>query len=242
MSETTTTSSGSEMSAEASIIAASQAVNQDSATSGAEESSAKTHTDTQSGSESVDTSTTDKTTTATDDADLAWLKNKGVDIDDPKAVAAAWRKAEQEFHKTRQESKASQSIQQQVAEDDTVQQLDQAVGLDPEVVQLKRDVAEMRFFNAHPEITAENREQATSDIVEMAKKYPLLASAFDLETLWAIAKSQKVATVEQTAEARGRKAAKEDLSKSSGAVIPAGDASGGKKADNQSDFLKGFTG
>lgn len=241
MSETTTTPSDAGMSAESALIAASQANASTDVMTGAEGSSDKSTTDTQSGSESVDTSTSEDTT-ATTDADLAWLTNKGVDVNDPKAVAAAWRKAEQEFHKTRQESKASQSIQEQVTQDDTVAAYDSAAGLDPEVVQLKRDVAEMRFFSAHPDITPENREQVTADIVEAAKKYPLLASAFDLETLYAIAKSQKIAVVEQTAEARGRKTKSEEISRASGAVIPEGEASGGKKAESVNPFLQGFNG
>lgn len=242
MSETTTTPSGAETTAEAGIIAASQAASTES-TTGAEGTTDKNHTDTQSGSETVDTSTTDKGATGADDADLSWLENKGVDVNDPKAVAAAWRKAEQEFHKSKQEAKQpTQNIQQQVTSDDTVQQLDQSRGLDPKVVALERDVAEMRFFMSHPEITAEQRDQATADIVNTAKKHPLLATEFDLETLWAISKSQKVDTIAQTAETRGRQAKAEEIARASAAAIPDGDASGGKKAEQEAGFLKGFNG
>src|SRR6187397_2674722 len=82
---------------------------------GAEESQLDNATDEAAEASTEETQTdltgTDETVEASaetaEDINLAWLaKTKGVDINDPKAVAEAWRKAEQEFHKGRQSPKS----------------------------------------------------------------------------------------------------------------------------------------
>lgn len=242
MTATNTTSGGdTDISAEATsaILGLDSQAEGDTDTTEAGSKAEETHTDSQTGDESDadgtadDKATDDKTTETEDDK---WLRNKGVDPSDPKAVAAAWKKAEQEFHKTRQ-SKPSESIQATVTKDETVQALDEIAGLDPTTVKLQRDVSEMRFFMEHTEITDRNAVQA--EIVAAAKKFPKLAADFDLETLYAIAKSERVSEVETKAEARGRKAKAEEVERTSSTAVSEGNASSGA-ATEDNDFMKGF--
>lgn len=242
MSEKNTTSAATDISAEASeAIFGDSQVEDTAAVAEAGDSTEETHTDTESGAESVDTKSS--TESIVDDEDEEWLRNKGVDPNDPAAVKKAVklaRDAEREFHKARQ-SKPSESIEATVAKDENVQALDEANGMDPSSVKLQRDVAELRFFGDHPEITREVKDQVQAEIVAAAKKFPKLAADFDLETLYAIAKSERVNDVEKTAEARGRKAKAEEIERSSGAAIPDGSATAGAaKGSSDSDFLKGF--
>src|SRR5829696_3232797 len=88
-----------------------------------------------------------------EDINLEWLsKTKGVNVDDPKAVAEAWRKAEQEFHKSRQETKA---LQEQAVE--AVRTGDPSVD---RLAVLEARVTVRDFYDAHPDARAMDDKMA----------------------------------------------------------------------------------
>jgi hypothetical protein len=165
-----------------------------------------------------------------------WLKNKGLDPSDPDVldkVEQKWREAEQGFHQDRQ--KAKQSIKDAVEQDETAQAITDQIGEDPRIVQLERNQKELTFFMNHPE--AKDRQD---DIIAVAKKYPKLAADFDLDTLYAISKSEKLDDAVKEAEAKGRQAAKAEIAKSSVAATPAGMASGPSATKTKDPFDTGF--
>lgn len=164
-----------------------------------------------------------------------WLENKGVDPEDPAAVVAAWHRAEQEFHKDRQDAKPKQTISESVGEDETVQAMQEASGADPEVEQLKRDVKEERFFRQNPE--AVDHED---DIIAVGKRFPKLAAEFDLQTLWAIAKSERMDSELNKAKQEGRDEAKQTIAKQSVASVPNGNNQSPAAPVKADPFLAGF--
>lgn len=242
MDETTTTSSGTELSAEAALLAGDNSQADDGgAKDGAEGSTKETHTDATSGDESnVDAGNTAEA----EDDDAAWLRNKGIDPSDPDAIKKAAKLArdtEREFHASRQDkSKPNKSIQQGVSENQDVKALDEARGADPRLEMIERTQAEILFFQRHAEIAAAERASVEAEILAVAERYPRLASDFDLDTMYAIAKSERISTVERAAETRGRKAKAEEIERSSSAAIPDGNASSNAQAKEEADFLKGF--
>ncbi len=169
----------------------------------AEGSTGDAQTDPQGTDESV-VSETDQS----GDLSLDWLaRSKGVDVNDPKAVAEAWRKAEQEFHRGRQESK--QSLQDAVTPADT-----------DASEQMRRELTEMRFYMDNPE--AKGRE---AELIAVAEDYPELGGSFNLNALWEIAKSRSAKADLEAARKEGREAAKTEIARASSATAPKGNAS-----------------
>lgn len=148
------------------------------------------------------------------DEDLTWLSNKGVDASNPKAVAEAWRKAEQEFHKTRQEAKsqlqeaASNSFEEDEYADPTAQRL-QA---------LETRIAVQDFYANNPDA-----REMDADMAKIVASKPYLAG--DLDAVYAIARAGKYEASLKEAENKGRSAAKADIARASGAAMPRGNAS-----------------
>lgn len=139
---------------------------------------------------------------------LQWLaKAKGVDINDPKAVADAWRKAEQEFHKTRQDAKNQlHTAAQEATEGD-------------DVAQLRTSVEVLQFYAFNPEA-----RELDAEMSEIVKAKPYLAA--DLDTVFKLAKADRHDAALKAAESKGREAAKTEIARSSAAAMPKGNASG----------------
>lgn len=208
LDETTTTASTEESTAE---VTTSQA--ESTTDSPAEAQETQTQTDPQGESESAPVV----------DEDLEWLKAKGIDPSDPQftsKVAKSYREAERAMHETKQE--AAKSLQDGLEQGEYQQ--------DPEVTQLKRDVAEMRFYRTNPE--AEGRED---DIIAAGKDYPELAAAFNLSALWEIAQGRSAGQALKGAKREGREEAKQEIAKASTAGTPSGNASVKKAEKSQDD-------
>lgn len=236
MSDATTTP---EEQAAAAAAEAAQAA--EAAKTGAEESTDKTHTDT-TGAESADANKTEQT-----DEDLAWLAEKGIKPEDPdfnKKVAKAYREAEKAMHEAttaKAAATAGKSIQDSVAKDDNVKTIDEAAGEDPEKVQMKRDMTEMRFFMDHgDEIAPAQRKAVEAEIVAVAKEFPKLAADFDLETMYAIAKSRRSAADIEAARRTGRDEAKAEIARASTQQTSKGNAAGATTTKGADPIAEGF--
>lgn len=146
--------------------------------------------------------------------DDTWLKNKGVDPSDPKAVAEAWRKAEQEFHKTRQDAKS----QLQTAATNSYEEDEFADPMAQRLQVVETRLAVQDFYSAHPDA-----KDMDADMAKIVTAKPYLAA--DLEAVYAIARAGKYEADLKTAETKGRTAAKAEIARTSGAALPNGNAS-----------------
>lgn len=202
MAETTTTEEAASKSSESQGSEL-----EDAAAGAAEAKSPETHPD-QSGAEAESASAS-----ALTDEDREWLKNKGVDPNDAKAVAAAWRTAEQEFHKQRQDTKSQ-------LREETEAAVRGDGGDDARLRALEVRVAVRDFYDDNPD--AKDLDEQMAKIV---KQRPHLAS--DLDAVYAMAKLGGSKTAEEAAENRGREAAKAEIGRSSAAKSLPGNANSG---------------
>ena len=145
--------------------------------------------------------------------DDTWLKNKGVDPSDPKAVAEAWRKAEQEFHKTRQDAKS----QLQTAATNSYEEDEFADPMAQRLQVVETRLAVQDFYSSHPDA-----KDLDADMAKIVQAKPYLAQ--DLDAVYAIAKSGKYEADLKAAENKGRTAAKAEIGRASGAALPRGNA------------------
>lgn len=225
MSETTTTvEASSETSAdEAQLV--------DTTADAAEVSTEETHTDQVGTDETVDA----KAETDTD-PDLEWLaKSKGVDINDPKAVANAWRKAESEFHKTRQEASTTKLRDSAKAATSTGDELTDKV----QQLTINNEIRDFNDALRDSGLKKSEIEDINGEMAELLEKKPHLAR--DLNDAYAIVKTARLEAQLKTATATGRKQAKTELAKSSVAGAPQGNASEATDTSTDEDhFLKGF--
>lgn len=153
------------------------------------------------------------------DEDLKWLKSKGIDPTDPKAVAKAYRTAEQEFHKSRQEGKPSLKTQAVTAVTD---ETDSALTNEVQQLKVAQQVNEFRSNLRDQGYTKDQIDEIDSKMGELVEKKPYLAQ--DLDALYALARSDKYDSDLKAAEERGRQAAKQSLGKATAAKAPSGNA------------------
>lgn len=145
--------------------------------------------------------------------DDAWLRNKGVDPSDSKAVAEAWRKAEQGFHQTRQEAKS----QLQTAAASSYEEDEYADPMAQRLQVVETRLAVQDFYSSHPDA-----KDLDADMAKIVQAKPYLAQ--DLDAVYAIAKSGKYEADLKAAENKGRTAAKAEIGRASGAALPRGNA------------------
>lgn len=178
--------------------------------------------------EAQETQTQAEQQESTDDK-AEWLRNKGIDPSDPDAIhkaAEAWRKAEQEFHKSRQQKGELQNEAETAARD--------LAGED--AVLARMNVLEMRqtvrdFFDNPNYPGASELEPQMAEIV---RARPYLAQ--DLEAVYALAKQSKHEADVEAAKEAGRQEAKAQIAKASVAGTPRGNASvrtGDKSVDEE---------
>lgn len=163
----------------------------------AEATTTETHPDQQSGE--------------TTDESLEWLRNKGIDPNDPDALkkaAVMSRKAEQEFHKNRQESKVLEK--QVISGVDTGNEfLDKlhVIEAQQQILAFKMNPKYRDFGDYEQEMTKISQDEGI----------------YNLEALYHMAKGRNI-DLSETYEAKGREAAKAALARSSAAKSPSSNA------------------
>lgn len=196
------------------------------------------NTDTPAGESTEETHPTPENNTTPDDDEpdeaTEWLRNKGVDPNDPKAVAEAWRKAEQEFHKGREDT--SKKLRDQVNEAVTD---DQDTELANEVRQLKAAQKVNDFFSDLRDsgLTKDQINEIDAALAVVIQKRPHLGT--DLDAAYAVVLKDQHDKSLVDAEKKGRAAAKAQIARASTAKTPAGNPSTSKPA-NDDEFVKGF--
>lgn len=174
------------------------------------------------------------------DRKIEWAKNKGIPTEDLsptalKAIEVAMN-GEKDFHESRQKK----SLQQEFGEEGQGSAGDDKV--DPEVASFRKELAESRFYRAHPEIEGHEAELAL-----VAKDYPYLKDLYgagysaelSLQALNAMREIHKGRSVEaeiKAAEARGREQAKQEIAQASVAGTRKGNATtsvGDKSPDEE---------
>jgi hypothetical protein len=166
---------------------------------------------------------TDESATVADQ-NVEWLKNKGIDPSDPQALskaAAMYREAERAMHESNQNRK---NLQTELGEDD------EQTLIDPNVAAFGRQVTELRFYQDHPE--AKGRED---EIIAVAKDYPELGKAYNLQALWEIVQGRSASAAIKAAEKKGSEQTRQDIARASIAGAPRGSASATKIADKTED-------
>lgn len=150
------------------------------------------------------------------DEDLAWLRNKGIDPEDPefaRKAAQLARTTEREFHKSRAEVKSQ-------LQDATSASYEDEYG-DPTAQRLQvleTRVAVQDFYSSNPDA-----KDMDADMAKIVQEKPYLAQ--DLDAVYAIAKSSRYESELKAAETKGADRAKQEIARSSGAPLPKGNAS-----------------
>lgn len=166
----------------------------------------------------TDEQTNESESTSPDtDEDLAWLKNKGLDPEDPefaRKAAQLARNTEREFHKSRTESKKSQL---QAAVSNSYEDDEYADPNDQRIRTLETHFATQQFFDANP-----GAKEMDGELAKILTERPHLAG--DLEAVYAIAKSSRYEAELKAAETKGATRAKQEIARSSGAALPKGNA------------------
>lgn len=174
-----------------------------------------------------DPTSTPESTEHTEDDDVAWLRNKGVDPTDPAALKNAAkfaRDAEREFHKSRQEAKNQlrDEITTAYAPDEADTEYDPVMArlqaLESRDQQREASLRVIDFYDAHPDA-----RDLDSDMADIVKAKPYLAQ--DLDALYTIAKASKSDAAITAAEERGRETERQAIGRASSAHLPAGNAS-----------------
>jgi hypothetical protein len=150
------------------------------------------------------------------DPDLEWAKTHGIDPDDPEALKKALKIARDNQRETRADMQAQKNLQKELIPEEKPAYQE----ADPQVAFLNRRVTEMQFYQDNPE--AKGRED---DIIAVAKDYPELGQAYNLQALWEIAKGRAADAAVKAAEKKGSVQARQEIAKASVAGTPKGNAS-----------------
>lgn len=191
----------------------------DTQVEGAAEVTSQATTTPESPAEAQETQTqSDQQIVASDEPDPGeWLRKKAnIDPNDPDVlhkVAEAWKKADQDFHKSRQDkgqlqSEAESAIKGLATEDEVIVRMN--------VLETRQSVRD--FYDTNP-----GARELDAEMGEIVKAKPYLAQ--DLEAVYALAKSAKHDSDLEAAKESGRKEAKAQIAKASVAGTPRGNAS-----------------
>lgn len=195
----------------------------------AEATTENTQSDTTSQDESVNAPST-----GDNDVNLEWLaKTKGVDVNDPKAVAEAWRKAEQEFHKTRQQTstKLKDAAGEAVTTGDEL--ADQI-----RLLQVQSNIRDFEDKLRDEGLKKADIEAIKDDVADVLVAKPYLAG--DLEAAYAIVNSSRTSKLIEEAKNQGREEAKAEIARASSSAMPKGNASGNTRKEEVDPGLAAF--
>jgi hypothetical protein len=197
--------------------------------------------------EPTTTTETTETPEANADENVAWLQNKGIDPNDPEAIAKVakmYRDAERAMHEAKQ-PKLNDALTEPTT--DYTPDENQPIATDPRIdaIILERNVE--KFFNAdgNPEVAAERKalEPAMSDIVtnNPAIGQMVKAGFMSYEQLAALAKGSDPSYGSKLKQAGGREALETVATRQQARAVQGVATTSAVSGDTPSDpFLDGF--
>jgi len=157
------------------------------------------------------------------DDNLEWLKNKGIDPTSPEAITAVadkWRTAEREMHKKTEESKLNKTItaeNQQVIADASAQGANSADIALARIAAMEVQSSVDRFFSSNPD--AKQQEEAMVKIISErpAVGQMVRSGALGIDDLYAMTVGKNIDSVKAQG---GQQALQQLANKQTAAAVP----------------------